>query len=401
MKKIVNVLPYSLGYLLSCIFLCINATQAHYLAKDLGLTLVQSDWLTSIYLFGFFLGLFPVGVFLDRFSTKCIFSVFFTITGIGLFLFGFSSNLYVLIFARFIAGFGSSVALMAAFKVNYEVFPKNLATVNGVTMFMGGVGAFIAGKPIQLIFSHSSWHLCNIGLGILVIIIVTLTFILDTREPSLVNENNKTFLVQLSEIKIILREKNFILLCCLVIIPFGVFIAMFTFWTSQWLMHVDYFTVSAVAICISLMAIADFLGPLFWGVIADVFHKRGAKSETVILLGMVILFAVQILILLNITTGFADYLLWFFFVFFVQAGSLAFARTAGIFNNEYIGRAITTLEILMFATAFIIQLSFSYMLKFFNYFDFSTQLSFSCSFAIFLLLEVFFLLIYLVIPKKS
>ncbi|MFH0898589.1 MAG: MFS transporter [bacterium] len=334
---------------------------------------------------------------MDRFSAKHVFSAFFTITGIGLLLFGFSSNLYILIFARFITGFGGSVALMAAFKVNAEVFPKNLATVNGITMFMGGVGGFIAGKPLQFFFSHGGWHLCNIVLGILVLATVLLTLVLDTRISPPVNENNKSFLMQLSEMKMILAKRDFILLCFLAVVPFGVLIAMFTFWTSEWLVHVNSFSISAVAICISLMAIADFVGPLFWGVAADFFNKKGIRFEATIFCGIVICFGVQLLILLNITNTLGNYILWFCFIFFMQAGSLAFACSVSIFKSEYIGRAVTTLEILMFAAAFIIQLSFGYIVKMFNYLGVPMQYSYSYTFEFFLIVELLFCLLFIII----
>lgn len=399
-KKVISILPYSFGHLLSCVFLCVNAVQSHYLARDLNLSLVQSSWLTSIYIFGFFIGLFPMGILLDSFPTKYVFSSFFTIAALGLFIFSFFLNFHLLLFARFIIGFGASSALMSALKINAGIFQERLATINGLTMFMGGIGTFIAGKPLQLFLDYGNWHLCNIVLGILTLIVIWTTFSFGAIGNIPLNRNQKTLLKQLSEIKFILKNIDFVYLCFLTVVPFGLFIAMFTFWSSQWLIHADHFSISSSAICMSLMAIAVFLAPLLLGIIADFYNSKGIKIEIIILWGIIIYFAFQVLILSNVISGVGDYILWFFFAFFAQAGNLAFVQVVDIFKEEYIGRAITILNIFMFLIAFIIQTSFGYIIKIFHYFATPISISYSYSFFIFFVIEVILCLLF-IFRKKS
>ena len=61
-----------------------------------------------------------------------------------------------------------SVAFIAILKVSAVWFPANrFATLNGVTMFAGNLGAVIAGAPLAWMVTQTSWRAVFVGLAAL------------------------------------------------------------------------------------------------------------------------------------------------------------------------------------------------------------------------------------------
>ena len=67
---------------------------------------------------------------------------------------------------RTLVGIGVSVAFIAVLKINAVWFPPaRFATLNGVTMFAGNLGAVIAGAPLAWIVTSTSWRGVFVGLA--------------------------------------------------------------------------------------------------------------------------------------------------------------------------------------------------------------------------------------------
>ena len=68
---------------------------------------------------------------------------------------------------RTLVGIGTSVAFIAILKVSAVWFPADrFATLNGVTMFAGNLGAVIAGAPLAWMVTLTSWRAVFLGLVI-------------------------------------------------------------------------------------------------------------------------------------------------------------------------------------------------------------------------------------------
>jgi sugar phosphate permease len=65
-------------------------------------------------------------------------------------------------------GIGVSVAFIAILKISALWFPANrFATLNGVTMFAGNLGAVVAGAPLAWLVTQISWRAVFVGLAAL------------------------------------------------------------------------------------------------------------------------------------------------------------------------------------------------------------------------------------------
>ena len=69
---------------------------------------------------------------------------------------------------RTLVGIGVSVAFIAILKISALWFPANrFATLSGVTMLAGNLGAVIAGAPLAWIVTQTSWRAVFVALAVL------------------------------------------------------------------------------------------------------------------------------------------------------------------------------------------------------------------------------------------
>jgi sugar phosphate permease len=110
----------------------------------------------------------PVGVLADTLGPRRILAAGSLVAGAGSFVFALAPTWELAAAGRMLVGVGVSVAFLAILKVNAVWFPANrFATLNGVTMFAGNMGAVIAGAPLAWIVTWSSWRTVFVGLGML------------------------------------------------------------------------------------------------------------------------------------------------------------------------------------------------------------------------------------------
>jgi sugar phosphate permease len=110
----------------------------------------------------------PVGVLADTLGPRRILSAGSVLAGIGSLAFALAPTWEIAAAGRTLVGIGVSVAFIAILKVSAVWFPANrFATLNGVTMFVGNLGAVIAGAPLAWIVGQTSWRVVFVGLAVL------------------------------------------------------------------------------------------------------------------------------------------------------------------------------------------------------------------------------------------
>ena len=110
----------------------------------------------------------PVGVLADTLGPRRILSTGSVIAGLGSLVFALAPTWEIAAAGRTLVGIGVSVAFIAILKINAVWFPANrFATLNGVTMFAGNLGAVVAGAPLAWIVTWTSWRTVFVGLAAL------------------------------------------------------------------------------------------------------------------------------------------------------------------------------------------------------------------------------------------
>jgi sugar phosphate permease len=121
-------------------------------ASDFGL--FASYWLISYALLQI-----PMGIALDKWGVRRIFSLSALTCGIGTFIMASTENFGFLCFARLLIGAGSTAGFIGTFKVSSEWFSERMLPILvGIISGIGVLGASLAGAPMVILQNAIGWR---------------------------------------------------------------------------------------------------------------------------------------------------------------------------------------------------------------------------------------------------
>lgn len=154
------------AYFLSYFFRSANAVIADDLVADLGLSAAELGFTTSAFFIAFAGAQLPLGAALDRFGARRTTSLLMLFGVVGSLLFGLASSLWVLALGRALLGLGMAGTLMGALKVFSERFsPRRFATVSGLFVGTGTLGALSASTPLAWLNGLIGWRVVFLALA--------------------------------------------------------------------------------------------------------------------------------------------------------------------------------------------------------------------------------------------
>ena len=346
------LLPFALGHFLSYLFRSINAVIAADLQHDVGLTASELGLLTASYLFAFAIVQLPLGLLLDRTGPRRAEAVLLMIAGAGSLVFAAGQEMASLTLGRVLIGLGVSACLMASIKAFSIWFQEDqLPTLNGYLFAFGGLGALMATAPVDMLLSITTWRMVFVGLACLCVLVsLTILFI--------VPEHNSTATrhplgKELSELFVILRSRQLWRFTPAAMFFPGAIMAVQGLWAGPWLRHVQGFDDSSTALFLFLLALATTLGFAVWGLLISRLTRLGFDSIHVIAVGL--LFFSTSLGVLAWQPSLGNVVTWLLLGFFSSAGAMLYATFASQFKKNLTGRAITSLNLMVFIGAFLLQ----------------------------------------------
>jgi sugar phosphate permease len=135
-------------------------------AFDIGAAILGT--LAATYFYVYTLLQIPVGVLADTLGPRRILTVGSLIAALGSLLFGLAPAWEVAAAGRTLVGVGVSVAFIAILKICALWYPaERFATVVGITMFAGNLGAVAAGAPLAWVVAYASWRSVFVALAVL------------------------------------------------------------------------------------------------------------------------------------------------------------------------------------------------------------------------------------------
>jgi len=124
--------------------------------------------LAATYFYVYTLLQIPVGVLADTLGPRRILTAGSAIAAAGSLLFALAPSWEIAAAGRTLVGIGVSVAFIAVLKVSAMWFvPERFATLTGVTMFAGNLGAVVAGAPLAWAVTLTSWRVVFVALAVL------------------------------------------------------------------------------------------------------------------------------------------------------------------------------------------------------------------------------------------
>ena len=345
-------LPFAGGYYLSYLYRTVNAIISPDLVREFGLGPGELGLLTSSYFLTFALFQLPLGILLDRYGPRRVNAGLLMLAGAGAALFGLSQSLGGLILARALIGLGVSGCLMASIKVFTLWFPLNrLATLNGWLLSCGGLGALSASKPAEELLRITDWHSVFLLLAALTFAAAGAIFLIVPERAA--QRAPQSLLESLRSLPMILRNENFWKLGLLVIAGQGVFMSLQSLWIAPWLKDVAGLARAEIGTHLLMAALGMIVGSALWGIVADWLSRRGVDTVKVVLGGVGANLVILALLALGVTGG--SLALVFALTLFGQVQPLVYAILSKEFPLELSGRVVSTLNFLVFLSAFAVQ----------------------------------------------
>jgi sugar phosphate permease len=161
------------------------AVVAPELMKDFGLTATALGILSSMYFYPYAAMQIPSGVLSDYIGPRYSVSIFFVLAAIGTALFGIAGTFGLCIFGRFLMGVGVAVVWMPCMKILYNWFrPNECATLTGMMLTWGNVGAILASAPLAFMVGIVGWRYSFFWLGAFMFILAVLNVIILRNKPA-------------------------------------------------------------------------------------------------------------------------------------------------------------------------------------------------------------------------
>lgn len=152
-----------------------SAVIASDLQHEFALSGSMLGLLTSAYFYAYAALQIPVGVMADRMSPRLIISVGMAVAAAGSFLLGMSQSYAWAVVARTLVGAGVAAIYVPSLKLLAGVFGSNqFATVSGLMIAVGNLGAICAGSPFAWLVSAMGWRESLLMIGVVSAVIALL-----------------------------------------------------------------------------------------------------------------------------------------------------------------------------------------------------------------------------------
>lgn len=173
MRKNYLTVKWSIWWILTFSFILVlflrlsTAVVTDNLSKELGFSQLQISNIASLYLYIYALMQIPAGILIDRYGAREISSVGMIISGVGSILFGTMNNVYLAYLSRIMVGIGTSVILLAMFKVQGNWFKKEeFPSITAKFAFIGNLGTVFATFPLVYLNDYIGWRNSFILIGV-------------------------------------------------------------------------------------------------------------------------------------------------------------------------------------------------------------------------------------------
>lgn len=347
------LLPFALGYGASYFFRNVNAVAGPVLAAEFGIGPGGLGFLTSTYFLAFSLAQIPLGVALDRFGPARVNTAMLLTSATGAVIFGLAADATWLTVGRALIGLGAGAALMSTMSaVHLWVAPERRATTIGFVMMIGCIGALAASTPAQLLIGAFGWR--NIFFVLAAIALCAGGLVWLTRHAVRPAASGQTLPQLLGGVALVFRTRYFWTVGLAVMLTLGSMLAFQSLWAATWMRDVagmhDKIAIGNVLFSFNLGMTAGFL---IAGALGDWLERRGVPVERTLAAYCLIALAAQGWLMMAPAT--LPHLAWGLYSFGANALLLAFSVLARHFPPALTGRVNTSLNLLAFGTAFLLQ----------------------------------------------
>ena len=377
-------LPFALGYYLSYLLRTVNAVISPALTNELGLSAAQLGLLTSRYFLAFGLAQIPVGIALDRFGPRRVESALLWVTALGSVLFALGDSMASLGLARALIGLGVSACLMGALKgLALWYPPERQSSMTGFIMASGAMGALTASAPLELMMPLVGWRGVFWGIAVVAVLAAMTLARSLPREEATGGQGDMREVLR--SVGAIFMAPAFLRFAGSSLFFVGGFMALQSLWAVPWLMEVEGLDLAATARMLLLLNLGMLLGQLSIGVFGVRLVRRGVEPLRLLHFGYAGLLLVQAAIVFGVGPVAVK---WFLLGALSAVNSQAYLASASHFPREMFGRISTSINLMAFAGAFLVQWGIGLVLDVLRANDWTLPAALRFAFASLLLLQL-------------
>ena len=154
------------------------------LARDFGLSAAALGNLSAFYFYGYVAVQIPTGVLADRWGPRTVLAIGAAFTAAGTLLFALAPGVHWANAGRFAIGAAGGVAFVSMLKLaSHWMPPKRFAMVSGVALFMGVMGATLAGVPLRAAVDAFGWRAVMVASAAVTAVVAVSIWIVARDDP--------------------------------------------------------------------------------------------------------------------------------------------------------------------------------------------------------------------------
>jgi len=235
--------------------------------------------LSSAYFWGNVFFLFPVGLLLDRFSTKLLLTIATIVMIVTTFIFSFLHGMGTAFWCFMFTGFAGAFGLLLPLRLISRWLPDKMALASGLAITIGFLGGMASQAPLTALVGAVGWRhaMWVVGFFGIFLLILFLFIVRDfpagvTREMSHEEAMSLAGLWRSIKGAVANRQNWFFgLYTCLINLPIFILGAVFG---ASYLEQVHHLTSAEAAFANGLLFLGAIIGSPVFGWISDAMKKR-------------------------------------------------------------------------------------------------------------------------------
>ncbi len=256
-----------------------NAVVASDLSHDLGLSTESLGLLGGAFFYSFCLAQLPMGFLLDRFGARAVMSGLACIGAASAIIFALAGSGTAAILARAGIGIGMAAALMGSYKIFTTWFsPHEFATLSGIMIALGNMGAMGATAPLALLSEILGWRGAFLCMAVITLLLAAAIYLVVRDHPQrpagLPLPAPPSGSGVFSGLRTVLGSGRFWCLAPLAFASYGVMITILGLWGGPYLMHVCGLSKTHASVILLATPVGAVCGAPLWGRLSDILRRR-------------------------------------------------------------------------------------------------------------------------------
>ena len=334
------------------------AVIAPEMTRDLGLSAEALGLLTGAFFIASAIMQIPVGVLLDRFGPRRVVPVLLGVTVTGSLMFASAHSVYLLIASQFLIGVGCSGVFMGGLVTISRWYPRDrFATIASIALAISNIGPVLSGTPFAAATQAIGWRGAYDAIALITAGLAALVYIAIRDAPPdhpFHSRSTESFVTALRSVGHVLGDRRIFGVLAIGFVVYSSTIAIRGLWAGPYLADVYHLGPLQrgnvlVVMSLALITFIALIGPL----------DRIVDSRKRVVGGTAAIFVV-IMSYMAFSPG-LDF--WFAIVLLCLAllGGAAnvhiLAHGRAFFSDQLVGRALTTVNCVIFVGVGIIQVA--------------------------------------------